>query len=92
LALTAWPEDNLPTEPIIDLFSYMLRGEAIEMSDLCLEPRTPSGDEFQVLVCELVPLALDPTFCLPPHSTIMVQSMLPSAKYFFPADEVTLSI
>ena len=55
--MTAWSKDNLPTKPVIDLFTYMLRREAIKMSDLCLEPLTPSGDEFQVLVCELVPMS-----------------------------------
>jgi hypothetical protein len=69
LALTtASPEDHLPTKPIVDLLNCMVGREAIEVSDPCLKPLTPSRDEFQILVCELVPLALDPTFRLRPHS------------------------
>jgi hypothetical protein len=46
----------------------MVGREAIEVSDPCLKPLTPSRDEFQILVRELVPLALDPTFRLRPHA------------------------
>jgi hypothetical protein len=68
MSLTAWAEEHLPTKPIINLFTDMIRGKAIEVSDLCLEPISPSRDEFQIVLCELVPFALDPTFRLRPHS------------------------
>jgi hypothetical protein len=36
LAVTPWAEGHLPTNPIINLFTDMIRGKAIEVSDLGL--------------------------------------------------------
>ena len=49
LALTTWAEENLPTEPIINLFTDMVRRKPIEVLDLRFEPITPSRDEFQIV-------------------------------------------
>src|SRR4026209_1969135 len=68
LALTTWAEENLPTEPIINLFTDMVRRKPIEVPDLRFEPITPSRDELQVLPGEFVPLALDPALRLRPHA------------------------
>src|SRR5262249_10257569 len=81
---------HLPTKPIVDLLNDMVGREAIEVSDLCLKPLTPSRDEFQILVCELIPLALDPTFRLRPHSLDHGPIHVPPAPLFRSvADEVT---
>jgi hypothetical protein len=46
----------LPSEPIIDLFANVIRGEAVARMDPVLEPITPSLNGIEVAIGELAPL------------------------------------